>query len=158
MGGWCGVEIAKRAVSERQVLGDEFASILPIGIGIGRFSCLVHGCCPGRAVADVLPESLATGFQRIGFEFWPAPIVEIAFQSIFWLACISTRNVSWLKGQKFHLYLITYGMFRATHEHFRDTVRYEATNISPYMVLGLIVAMTGAIAFAARHYKLNSKT
>jgi len=150
LGGWLGVVAAKRAVGEKQIMGDEFARILPLGIGIGRVSCMIHGCCSGRAVADVLPEFMASRMQQIGFEFWPAALVEIGFQATFWLTCLAIRNVSWLKGQQFHLYLISYGLFRAIHEHFRSTVRYAGTEVSPYMILGLVIAGAGAVAFVSR--------
>ena len=150
LGGWIGVVAAKRAVGEKQIMGDEFARILPLGIGIGRVSCMTHGCCSGRVVTEVLPEFLASHLQRLGFEFWPAALVEIGFQLAFWLTCMATRNVSTLKGQQFHLYLISYGLFRAIHEHFRSTVRYSGTDFSPYMILGLVVAGAGAVAFVSR--------
>ena len=151
LGGWGGIEFAKRAVGITQYTGDEFARIIPLGIGIGRLSCLIHGCCLGRPVAEILPTAWANRLQSLGISTWPAPWVEIGFQLSFWLVCIWTRNVPFLKGQQFNLYLISYGLFRTAHEYFRGTVRYQGTDLSPYMILGAVMAIAGAIAFAIRH-------
>ena len=43
LGGYAGVELAKKAVGYRGVTGDWFACIAPIGIMIGRIGCLLHG-------------------------------------------------------------------------------------------------------------------
>ena len=157
LGGWAGIVLAKRAVGVTQYTGDEFARIIPLGIGIGRLSCMIHGCCPGRSVAEVLPAAWAGQLQSLGIRTWPAPWVEIGFQLSFWFICISTKNVSWLKGQQFNLYLVSYGLFRTAHEHFRGTVRYEGTDFSPYMFLGFAMAIAGAIAAVIRHMEKKNR-
>ena len=48
LGGYAGVEMAKRLVGYRKPTGDFFAVVAPIGIGLGRFSCILHGCCLGQ--------------------------------------------------------------------------------------------------------------
>ena len=155
LGGWAGIVLAKRALGITQYTGDEFARIIPLGIAIGRLSCVIHGCCPGRPIAEVLPAAWASQLRNLGCENWPAPWVEIGFQLSFWCFCISTKNVQWLKGQQFFLYLILYGLFRTAHEYFRGTIRYPGTDLSPYMVLGSVMAIAGAIAFAVRHHQKN---
>ena len=151
LGGWAGIEFAKRTVGITRYTGDEFARIIPLGIGIGRLSCMIHGCCSGRPVTEVLPVAWASRLQGLGISTWPAPWIEIGFQLSFWLVCIWTKNVPLLKGQQFNLYLISYGLFRTVHEFFRATVRYEGTDLSPYMILGTAMAIAGVIAFAIRH-------
>src|SRR6267142_4282563 len=47
LGGYAGVEVAKKLVNYRGVTGDWFALIAPIAITLGRIGCLLHGCCQG---------------------------------------------------------------------------------------------------------------
>lgn len=150
LGGWVGVEFAKHSVGVTRIMGDEFAGIIPIGISIGRLGCHLHGCCPGRPVAEVFPAEWAIWLQQLGLERSPTAWLEIAFQMTFWSSCLATRNLSWSKGQQFHLYLFAYGIFRVLHEPFRDTVRYQDTTISPYMILAGFMAFCGLIAFVRR--------
>ena len=158
IGGWVGIVFAKRTLGISQYTGDDFARIIPLGIGIGRLSCMIHGCCPGRPIAEVLPVAWASQLRDYGLSAWPAPWVEIGFQLSFWLVSIATRNVPWLKGQQFYLYLISYGLFRTAHEYFRATVRYPGTDLSPYMILGSATAIAGTIAFMIRHNKKKNQT
>ncbi|MEZ6097199.1 MAG: prolipoprotein diacylglyceryl transferase [Pirellulaceae bacterium] len=151
MVGWLGVELAKWAQGETGHLGDDFARIIPLGIGIGRVGCMVHGCCGGIAVAD-LPEHspIVSLMNSMRLASWPAPAVEIGFQLAFLAFSFSLRDNKHLLGQHFHLYLITYGLFRFGHEFFRSTPRYPGSVFSPYMILALVCVIAGAIAFVFR--------
>jgi hypothetical protein len=51
LGGYAGVELAKHALGLRAATGDLFALVAPLGIGIGRVGCLLHGCCLGERCA-----------------------------------------------------------------------------------------------------------
>lgn len=157
LGGWIGVELAKAAVGERQWTGDDFAAIIPAGISLGRLGCLNHGCCSGRLLIEVLPNHVAEFLGEFGLLRWPAPVVEIAFQMSFLAYFVATRNSTWAKYQQFHIYLMTYGIFRTLHEYFRSTVRFSGSAYSPYMVLGIITAVSGAVAFCHRRKKLRTK-
>src|SRR5581483_3657402 len=48
LGGYLGVEIAKRWLRYDGVTGDWFAVIVPAGIMLGRIGCMINGCCLGR--------------------------------------------------------------------------------------------------------------
>ena len=43
LGGYAGVEVAKRVTGYAQATGDWFAVIAPVGIVLGRVGCLLHG-------------------------------------------------------------------------------------------------------------------
>ncbi len=148
LGGWLGVEIAKRLAGRREWFGDEFAMVLPLGIGLGRASCLVHGCCRGVRV-EYLPEWLGGWLVEFGWERWPAPVAELLFQLLFFVASLSFRHVDRLRGQWFHLYLISYGIFRIVHEGWRETPR-SSSGLTPYMLLAGLCVVSGAVAFAIR--------
>ena len=51
LGGYAGVEIAKRLLGYTNATGDWFAVITPVTIMLGRIGCLLHGCCLGRVCA-----------------------------------------------------------------------------------------------------------
>jgi phosphatidylglycerol---prolipoprotein diacylglyceryl transferase len=132
LGGYAGVEIAKRVLGYRSVTGDLFAIIAPLGIAIGRIGCLINGCCLGR-VCEPAWYSIA---DARGIPRWPAVPLEFAFNlaalaSFFILRQIQRPAASAptvetppryaLQGQHFHLFLISYGLFRFVHEFWRDT-------------------------------------
>lgn len=149
LGGWAGVELGKYLGGQQQTFGDQFARVIPIGISIGRLSCLVHGCCRGRPSAEI-GGWLGDAMVSLGWSHWPVPIAEIFFQLGFLLTSFSLRRVTWLKGQHFHLYVISYGLFRFAHEFLRDTPRLWSW-VSPYMILALLCAAIGSLAFITRH-------
>jgi hypothetical protein len=45
LGGYAGVELAKRPVGLREATGDWFAIGVPFSIAMGRNGCLLYGCC-----------------------------------------------------------------------------------------------------------------
>jgi len=147
LGGWAGVEVAKLASGLRQRTGDEFARIIPVGIGLGRLSCLAHGCCLGQATSELPWRGLRQMLESCGLTRWPAPIVELLFQVGFLTVSYALRNRPGLRGQHFHLYLISYGTFRFVHEWLRDTPRYFEDFLPPYQVLAAICALLGVWAF-----------
>lgn len=154
LGGYAGVELGKWFVGFTATTGDWFALIAPVGIVIGRVGCLVHGCCPGQACAPAwyaLPD--AGGVHR-----WPAVPVEMAFNLGF-LAVVGLvlRPRRLLTGQHFHLYLITYGLFRFGHEALRDTPSIVGP-VTGYQVLALATAGLGALRWVQRQRSFTLPT
>lgn len=143
LGGWIGVEWSKRWMDYRRPTGDQFARVIPVGILLGRFGCLMHGCCQGRPLKEL-------GWSLGPLQQWPAVGVEMLFQlfalAAFWLL----RNQPRLAGQHFHLYLIAYGTFRLIHETLRATPRYPGTPITPYMLLAGVCVVAGVTGFVRR--------
>ena len=75
LGGYAGVEVAKKLTGYAQATGDWFAVIAPVGIVLGRIGCLLHGCCLGK---DCAPAWWTINDAR-GVARWPAVPVEIGF-------------------------------------------------------------------------------
>src|SRR5205085_2034721 len=48
LGGYAGVELAKRPLGIVRSTGDGFALALPLGEAVGRLGCFFAGCCYGR--------------------------------------------------------------------------------------------------------------
>jgi phosphatidylglycerol:prolipoprotein diacylglycerol transferase len=152
LGGYAGVEIAKKLLHYRTPTGDFFAFVAPVGIVLGRIGCLLHGCCLGRVCQ---PPAWWTVRDTSGLPRWPAVPVEIAFNLAMLLAFIAIkwqrtrRGTATLQGQLFHVYLIAYGLFRFGHEFLRATPRLGG-GLSGYQWAALAVATLGAVGFIRR--------
>ena len=140
LGGYAGVEIAKKLIGYAKPTGDWFAVGVPLSIAAGRLGCLRYGCCPGKVCAK---PGWFTITDRAGVERWPAVPLELGFNLLFIvmiLPLVLRRKVlenSPFAGQLFHLYLISYGAFRFWHEFHRDT---------PTVLFGLSGYQLGAVA------------
>lgn len=145
LGGYVFVELAKRHVGYERVTGDDFALIAPIGIGLGRVGCLLHGCCLGVVCR---PEWYAIKDSE-GVTRWPAVPVELAFNALAFVLFLFLRRRKFLPGQHFHLYLIGYGVFRFAHEFARATPRLWGS-FSGYQFAALAVSVFGGLCFLRR--------
>ena len=147
LGGYAGVEIAKKMTGYIAPTGDWFALIAPMGIVLGRIGCLLHGCCLGRRCTP----AWWTMQDARGVARWPAVPVEILFNvvAIFFFVVLRRRRL--LEGQHFHLYLIGYGLFRFGHEFLRATPRLTG-EISGYQIAALAVAALGIVGFVRRRH------
>ena len=99
LGGYAGVELAKRAAGYTGVTGDFFATIAPLSIVIGRIGCLLHGCCLGVSRED----RWFCVHDRAGIARWPAVPIEIAFNLLALAVLRILRRRQILLGQHFHL-------------------------------------------------------
>lgn len=100
LGGYAGVEGAKKLTSYTAPTGDLFALVAPLGILLGRIGCLLHGCCLGRECA---PAWWTLGDAR-GVARWPAVAAEIAFNAIALAAFVSLR-----RGESFGFLVSSFG-------------------------------------------------
>jgi phosphatidylglycerol---prolipoprotein diacylglyceryl transferase len=153
LGGYAGVEIAKRLIGHREPTGDWFAIGVPLAIAAGRLGCLKYGCCPGRVCDAAFPFAI-TGAD--GVHRWPAVPLELAFNLLFVAAILplvlrpQRLDATPLKGQLFHLYLITYGIFRFWHEFHRDTPKIIGP-LSGYHVGAILLITLGAVRARQRN-------
>lgn len=157
LGGYAGVEIAKKLLDYRAPTGDFFAFVVPVGITIGRIGCLLHGCCRGRICAK---PAWWTATDLRGLPLWPAVQVEMAFNLAILLVFLfikwqrTRRGTATLQGQLFHVYLIAYGLFRFAHEFMRATPRV-GSGLSGYHWAALAVAALGAVGYLRRARSRN---
>jgi phosphatidylglycerol:prolipoprotein diacylglycerol transferase len=145
LGGYAGVELAKRLMGYEGVTGDWFALVAPVGIVFGRMGCWVHGCCEGVACQS----AWYTTRDRTGQDRWPAVPVEIAYNLVALAAFLALRKTKRLPGQHFHLYLIGYGIFRFFHEFLREEPRV-ILGLTGYQIASLAVLALGVIGFLSR--------
>jgi len=145
LGGYVGVELAKRWLGYRGVTGDWFAVIVPLGILLGRVGCMINGCCLGR----VCEEGWYTINDVHGVPRWPASQVEFLFNAVMLGVVLSLRRFQVARGQLFHVYLIAYGTFRFVHEFVRDTPPIVGP-LSGYQIAALAVAGLGVAGWIRR--------
>jgi phosphatidylglycerol:prolipoprotein diacylglycerol transferase len=150
LGGYAAVELAKKAFCYNRATGDWFSAIVPIGIMLGRIGCFLHGCCLGKPCAD----SWFTIQDNFGTPRWPAVPVEFAFNALMLGVFFFLRRSGKFAGQHFHIYLMSYGLFRFAHEFLRDTPTL-VLGISGYQIAALAVATLGAIGYRLRRKKLT---
>ena len=148
LGGYAGVEIAKRVIGYAGATGDWFALIAPVGIALGRLGCWSHGCCQG------IPYSPAwyTVKDSAGLDRWPSVPLELAFNLCALVVCLWLRRARLLPGQHFHLYLIAYGAFRFGHEFLRAEPRVVGP-FSGYQFAAVAVTALGLAGFISRQHK-----
>ena len=146
LGGYLGVEIAKRFLHYKNPTGDWFALIAPLGIMIGRVGCIMHGCCLGR----VCEPAWFTMTDSAGAARWPAALVELLFNGLMLLLILLLRWRGRFPGQLFHIYLIAYGFFRFGHEFLCNTPRILGP-LSGYQIAALALVALGLSGFLLRH-------
>lgn len=117
--GYAAVELAKHALKYTRATGDWFAIVAPAGIALGRVGCWLHGCCLG---VECKPGWFTVSDSQ-GIARWPAAGAELLFNLSFLAALAFLRWRRLCPGQHFHLYLISYGLFRFAHEFARETPR-----------------------------------
>ncbi len=146
LGGWAGVEIAKKLTGYRRSTGDRFSVLAPLAVGIGRVGCCLHGCCQGRVVGE---RGWCTVTDPAGNARWPAAQLELAFQiaAVAFFA-VALRLGRW-RDRLFFLYLAAYGLFRFLHEPLRDTPELIA-GWSGYRMLGIACFALGVALFVHR--------
>lgn len=145
LGGYAGVEWAKRQVGHRAPTGDFFAVIAPVGLMFGRTGCWLHGCCAGV----MMDAAWYTMVDAEGVHRWPAVPVEFGFNAVmavFAGVCMA-RGI--FKNQLFHVYLIAYGAFRLAHEFLRDTPPL-VMSISGYQLAAVALILLGGIRYYQR--------
>jgi phosphatidylglycerol:prolipoprotein diacylglycerol transferase len=150
LGGYIGVELAKRLVRYQGITGDLFAQMVPLSIALGRSGCMLNRCCPGQE----LPTAWYTVTHEDGSSHWPAAEVEVVFNlcaaAVF--AILRKRNL--LRGQHFHLYMIMYGTFRFFHEFMRSETLFVGS-WTGYQILSILLACSGLLLFVRRKLSLS---
>lgn len=150
LGGYLGVEIAKKILKYNGVTGDWFAIIVPVGVMLGRIGCFMNGCCLGR----ICKPSSFTLNDVNGIARWPSVPVEFLFNAIMLGVTLLLRRRKILPGQHFHIYLMAYGVFRFFHEFLRDTPQIFGP-FSGYQIASLAVALLGFAGFLRRKHILE---
>lgn len=153
LGGYVAVEIVKRLYEIRTTTGDAFALTVPPALILGRVGCLMQGCCVG-VVCD---EHWWTIADAHAVPRWPAAAVELLFNACFLAWAIVANRVGWARGNRFHVYLISYGLFRFAHEFARDDARWFGP-ITGYHVVAIALVALGVVRYSQRERTANTRS
>jgi prolipoprotein diacylglyceryltransferase len=109
LGGWIGVELAKRRAGIRARTGDLFAAPLAVGIAIGRIGCFLSGPADHTAGRPTsLPWGIAMGD---GVRRQPVALYEIAFLLLLLPVLLRPGRIG-PPGSAFRIFVAGYLLFR----------------------------------------------
>jgi len=139
LGGWIGVEIAKRRLNVRVRTGDLYVLALALGIAIGRIGCFLEGLADRtHGVATSLPWGVdfGDGMRRHPTQLYESLYVVLLVAAIAIITRPSTRV---RPGDRFRVFLGSYLLFRFAIEFIKPTFK-------PYLGLSAIqvVSIVGA--------------
>jgi MYXO-CTERM domain-containing protein len=137
LGGWVGVEIAKKHLGVAQNTGDVYVFPLILGMCIGRVGCFLTGL-PDHTygVFTALPWAVDFGDGPRH----PAQLYEIAFLLLLGLALLVRLRRSAFNGELFRLFMLGYLSFRFFVEFIKP---------SDKPLLGLSAIQVASLAGAA---------
>ena len=143
IGGYIGVEIAKKCVGITESTGDAFAVALPLAQAVGRVGCLLNGCCYGTEFHSSWSVALAETNRH------PTQIYEtillLGLAGFLW----QRRLVPAPAGHLFRRYLVGYALIRFFLEFLRGDPSLRLGPIS--VVQG--VCLAGAVLFGWLIYR-----
>ncbi len=145
LGGYLGVELAKKMLGYAKPTGDWFAAFVPLGLLLGRMGCFFQECCPGI----VLPPVWYAMRDTHGVYRWPAVPVEALFNVAAIVTFLIFTRAGLFRGQHFHIYLIAYGLFRFLHEFLRATPSV-VVGTSGYQIAAILLFALGVVRYSQR--------
>lgn len=158
-GAYLGVLLTKRLLGLRQKTGDVFAPAVALGIGIGRFGCLLTeppgtptglswGWRLSQAQADRLPSFPAGWIER---PLHPSFAYEIAFHFAMLAVLLRLRARPAWRERLFRLYLLAYALFRFTVEWVRgNEVVWAGLTRSQLFLIPSALGLAASLAWERR--------
>lgn len=139
IGGYIGVEVAKKIVGITRSTGDAFALALPLGQALGRVGCFLNGCCYGT------PTQSPLGVVMHGAARHPVQLYEAGLDLALAAALFLIRETPRPEGHLFRRYLVGYALIRLIMEWFRGD---PSIDIGP-LSLVQVVCLAAALLFGA---------
>ena len=139
IGGYLGVELAKKRVGITQSTGDAFAVAVPLAQAVGRVGCLLNGCCYGTVFSGAWSMKLDEISRH------PTQIYESILLLLLaaWLWSIRQRPAP--AGHLFRRYLVGYALIRFSLEFLRGD---PSLHWGPLSIVQL-VCLAAAVLFGA---------
>lgn len=146
LGGWIGVEVAKRLTGVRQATGDAYVTPLMVGMVVGRVGCFLTGLPDGTCgVPTGLPWGVDFGD---GLPRHPTQLYEIAYLAALGATLRRTAAPDDPPGALFRRFLLGYLAFRFAVEFIKPRLfvyPWGLTAIQTVALLGM-----GAAGYALR--------
>ncbi|MGH8019898.1 MAG: prolipoprotein diacylglyceryl transferase [Opitutaceae bacterium] len=144
LGGWLGLEIAKKPLRVRQSTGDLFVLPLAAGIAIGRIGCFLAGFEDGTCgTRTTLPWGIDFGD---GLARHPTQLYELLFVAVTGLVFHSVFRDDRGDGRAFRAFVGAYLLFRLAVE-FIKPIPPHAAGLSAIQWVSLIGATMCAISY-----------
>ena len=143
LGGWIGVEIAKKVQGIRHSTGDAFAFPLIFGMAVGRIGCFLTGLDDHT---HGNPTSLPWGIDMgDGIRRHPTQLYDIVFLTLFATLLGFLGKSPLPNGRLFRLFLLGYrhvailcGVHQAATYCMEDSARYKWPALTTQLLLSLI--------------------
>ncbi|MEY2407902.1 MAG: phosphatidylglycerol---prolipoprotein diacylglyceryl transferase [Verrucomicrobiota bacterium] len=126
---------------------DALAPSIALGYFLGRFGCLMNGCCYGRPTtlpwAIHFPADHASG----GAGVHPVQVYDSLLNLCFFLILARLHRVKKFDGQVFAAYLIGYSLLRSFVEMFRGDypVHYLGGVATPAQLVSIAILILGLL-------------
>ena len=160
LGGWIGVEIAKRIRGVSGSTGDAYVLPLVLGIAIGRVGCFLTGL-PDHTYGT--PTALPWGIDfGDGIRRHPTQLYEIATALGIGAVILIRSTRPHFRGELFRLFLLLYLVFRFAVEFIKPTFKPYAglSAIQLASLIGIVVCLSqlwrGRLARAVEQSDLMS--
>ena len=143
IGGWIGVEVAKRWVCLKESTGDGVVFAVAAGIAVGRFGCYLTGLADNTyGIASSLPWAVNFGD---GIPRHPTQLYESLFVTLLMWILWRMRRPQMPQGAIFRAFMATYLLFRFGVEFLKPR-DLRIAGLSPIQLASLIVAALSAIS------------
>ncbi len=134
---------------------DLFAPGIALGHVIGRFGCLLAGCCYGRptdvpwAITFTDPAAAANVGTPLGIPLHPTQLYDAGAELLIMVLLLATeRRGRTFAGRTFWLYILLYGVSRFIIEFYRGDERGAIMGLSTSQFIS-VIAVPLAVAMLA---------
>ena len=118
LGGWAGVEVAKKVLGVAVSTGDAFVFPLALGMSVGRVGCFLTGLSD-HTCGDHCSLPWAVDFGDGPRH--PAQLYDIAFLTLLAAALALRRRRPYANGRLFRLFVLAYCLYRFCVEFIKPT-------------------------------------
>jgi prolipoprotein diacylglyceryltransferase len=152
LGGWLGVEIAKKLNGINHRTGDLFALPLCVGIAVGRIGCLIAGLADDTYGKPTnLPWAVDLG-DCIGRH--PVQIYEIVFLVLLGVAVSTKRKLP--NGARFRIFLGSYLAWRVVIDFLKPQPLIHGLNLIQWSCLAALAVL--AVEWLCGRGELDEQT
>ncbi len=140
LGGWVGVEVAKRVLKIRQSTGDSVTLAFIVGLAIGRVGCFLTGV-EDKTVGIHTDVPWAVNFGDGPRH--PSPLYEIGFLIVLGAVLFALRKRLHPSGTQFKLMVIAYLAFRLIGDFWKPIIAYPwgLSAIQTASLIGIIATI-----------------